>query len=95
MDIWLQHLLEVHNNRQKGTVKAAETQKKRRAELLHVTNALSSWFCGVCKGENKDKTDVEENRIACDKCDSLFHWECADIVDEPLEYLYFKCASSV
>ena len=71
VNIWLQHLLEVHNNRQRGAAKAADTWKKRHAEQLQACIASSTtivWFCGVCKGEYKEETDVEENWIGCDNC---------------------------
>lgn len=71
VEFWLQHLLEVHNNRQRGAAKAAETRKKRKLEQLQACNAQSTtlvWLCGVCKGEYKNETDVEENWIGCDNC---------------------------
>ena len=77
-----------------GAAKAAETHKKRHTEELQACSAPSTtlvWFCGVCKGEYKEQTDVEENWIDCDNCNSWFHWECVDLVDEPLEFLCFKC----
>jgi len=83
--------LEVYSNRQRGAAKAAETRKKRCTEQLQACNTSFTWFCGVCKGQYKDETDIEENWIGCENCDSWFHWECVNLVDEPLEYVCSKC----
>ena len=66
VNIWLQYLLEVHNNRQRGAAKAAETRKRRHTEQLQACIASSTtldWLCGVCKGEYKEETDAELDLI--------------------------------
>lgn len=60
MNIWLQHLLEVHNNRQRGAAKAAETRKKRCTNSCRLAlHHLPPWSGSVeCVKENIRKRQI-------------------------------------
>ncbi len=54
--------------------------------------ARSEASCGVCGEEYQDETEVVENWIACDECNTWFHWSCLDISKEPESFVCAWCS---
>ena len=80
--LWLNHLLEVHKNRQWGAAKAAETRKAKRASAKDTVQLQPSdnqesekeiVYCGACNGPYEEETEDVEDWICCDGCETWFH----------------------
>ena len=102
--LWLNHLLEVHKNGQRGAAKAAETRKAKRAaakdnskktvQLQPSDNQESEneiVYCGACNGPYEEETEDVEDWICCDGCETWFHWVCIGITQEPQLFLCNGC----
>ena len=92
----------MHKNRQRGAAKAAETRRAKRAaqqgtkastcrQSTTSTTDEESAYCGVCGGQYIEVTDDVEDWICCDKCETWFHWVCADVIEEPESFLCKSC----
>ena len=67
VQMWLEHLKTIDQNRKHGAAKAAETRRKRCTK--------ENYRCGFCGAPYESETEVEL-WIACDKCSAWFHCVC-------------------
>ena len=88
--IWLQHLKTVSENRRKGAQKAAETRRLKKASQDTQTSP-DLYYCGVCDEVYLEEADEEQDWIACDSCDTWYHWKCVQIIEEPEYFVCAKC----
>ena len=84
VQIWLEHLKVIIENRKRGAAKAAATPRAKKAALSAPSPATPSapspatgpssatWFCGKC-GRDYEETDETELWIACNKCDMWYN----------------------
>ena len=88
VQMWLDHLSTVQQNRKRGTAKAAETRRKRKGEQAELagqiplssnTSPNESYKCEVCGEEYEDETLEEELWIECSSCKLWFHVDCVGI----------------
>uniref|UniRef100_A0A1X7SE16 PHD-type domain-containing protein n=1 Tax=Amphimedon queenslandica TaxID=400682 RepID=A0A1X7SE16_AMPQE len=86
VEMWLNHLKLVSDNRKRGAAKAAATRKSKRNARQQEEEVVVR--CGVCCVIYEEETDEVERWIGCDFCSTWFHWECVNIVVEPDS---FKC----
>ena len=93
VNIWLTHLRTVSENRRKGAQKAAETRrsKKRSQSSKPSEQQEDLYYCGVCAEVYLEEADEEQDWIACDSCETWYHWKCACITKEPESYICSKC----
>ena len=76
VNIWINHLQTVAENRKKGSQKASKTRRaKRFIENVTMGNVPNTDqgddeddHCGMCGILYEDETDEIEQWIACDKC---------------------------
>ena len=45
----------------------------------------------VCGGPYIEVTEDVEDWIFCDKCETWFHWVCAEVIEEPESFLCKTC----
>ena len=76
VEIWLNHLQIIENNRKRGAAKAAETRRKKRELSRKDTRQINAYYCGVCGGVYEEETNEVEVWIGCEQCDSWFHATC-------------------
>ena len=88
--IWLRHLTTVSENRKKGAQKATETRRLKKASH-HTQSSPDLYYCGVCKEVYLEEADEEQDWIACDSCETWFHWKCVQVVEEPESFICAKC----
>ena len=86
VEMWIQHLATIAENRKRGALKAAET-RRQKAEMRSKT----VYFCGVCHDQYLDFTDEQELWIACDSCDIWFHFVCVGLQSEPEKFFCDNC----
>ena len=75
VQMWLDHLHTIKQNRKRGAAKAAET--RRRKKKSNSSNVLvnsehdngDKTYCGVCHQEYQNFTEDVEEWIECDMCD--------------------------
>ena len=88
VQMWLDHLSTVQQNRKRGTAKAAERRRKRKGEQAELagqiplssnTSPNESYKCEVCGEEYEDETLEEELWIECSSCKLWFHVDCVGI----------------
>ena len=88
VEMWLEHLSTVQQNRKRGAAKAAATRRKKKAEpvkqaekrlLTTADNQNESCKCGVCDEEYEEETLEEELWIECNSCLSWFHGDCVGV----------------
>ena len=84
--------------KQHSTAQSHETESIQgtKLQIQTVTSTEESsgpdaYFCGTCGKKYEKMTDAVENWIACDKCDSWFHWVCVGITTEPEQFLCSCC----
>ena len=76
---------------------AAQEQASKSVQLLPATNSTTTGSgkervcCGVCGGPFEEVTDDVEDWIACDGCETWFHWICAGITEEPESFFCTTC----
>ena len=86
VEMWFEHLTTVARNRKRGAEKAAATRRRKR-EQIHACK------CGVCGQVYEELTEEVQNWIACDKCQTWFHFECVGIDCVPQNFLCSLCTS--
>lgn len=85
VEMWIEHLQTIQNNR-RGAEKAAATRQQKKAnEKLY--------YC-ICREEYADITDEVQHWIGCDNCSCGFHCQCVNIEPSsiPDVYLCSKCS---
>ena len=92
VNFWMEHLQTIHQNRQEGARKVAETRQKKKAVVAN-KNQATECHCGICNYLYEEETDEEEIWIACDQCQLWFHVGCVNLVPEdiPDEFICPKC----
>ena len=99
VEMWLEHLKTVQENRKRGAIKAAETRRqKKKAKAPSKTKDVydsESVFCGVCHEPYTEFTDKVESWIECDGCLGWAHYTCAGLnpSDPPSDFLCAECKS--
>ena len=101
--MWLKHLQTIKENRKQGAIKAAITRmNKRKAKnvINHENNQSTDlvplnskpdnvYHCGACNEPYIEYTDIEEQWIGCEGCDSWFHFTCVGIDDKNIPEDFF------
>jgi hypothetical protein len=88
--VWLRHLMTVSENRKRGAQKAAETRRLKRASQ-HTQPSPEFYYCGVCEELYLEEADEEQDWIACDSCNTWYHWKCVHVIEEPECFICAKC----
>ena len=96
VEMWLEHLSTIAENRKRGALKAAETRrrKKQEKEAESAQNREEMVYCGVCHQPYVEFTDEVELWIQCDICSAWCHFICVglDPRDQPPDKFYCeKC----
>ena len=88
VQLWMQHLKTVDDNRKRGAAKAARTRQNKKNQ--------TATYCGVCEGLFEECTDEVEYWICCDKCNTWFHGDCVNITaeTEPDNFYCDPCSMS-
>ena len=83
VNIWINHLQTVTENRKKGSKKASRTRRAKQhiendsecsvPNTYHCENEDN--HCGMCGILYEEETDEIEQWIACDKCSIWYHWK--------------------
>ena len=92
VNIWLDHLTMIANNRKRGAAKAAQTRRQRRLAKEQERKEETVCYCGACGGQYEEETNDVEFWICCDRCDLWFHGICVG-VDASNSPDIFKCSS--
>lgn len=103
VELWLNHLTTIQENRKRGAAKAAETRKKQRAERTRRRRVIH--WCRmkrlkvrinhgrvVCGEMYKEGTLEEELWIECNIYQLWFHGDCVSINPSKVPKV-FNCAS--
>ena len=69
VNMWIEHLKAVAENRKKGAAKAAKTRRANQRQASGETEES----CGVCGDKYQEETEEIEYWIACDRCCKWFH----------------------
>ena len=88
VEMWLDHLGMVSDNRKRGAAKAAATKKSKLSGRKNEDKIVR---CGVCCVMYEEETDEVEKWIACDLCTTWFHWNCVNVTIEPDSFLCTLC----
>ena len=83
VNLWLQHLDTVQQNRQEGARKAAETRQKKK-DALKATECR----CGVCGYLYEEETE-EELWVEFDKCQAWYHVLCVHLLPDSIPDEFF------
>ena len=86
VQIWLEHLRTIQQNRKRGAEKAAATRRRKEKH----------YFC-ICGEEYIDVTDEVQHWIGCEQCNSWFHCQCVGIQPESIPDVFVcnKCAKGI
>ena len=93
---WFNHLKNIQNNGISGAQKAAETRRKKKTlpSTLPISSVSSNEYqCGICHTPYQEFTEVEEDWIGCDLCESWYHFICVGIDNSaiPEQYICTEC----
>ena len=77
--MWFEHLKNINENCKRGAAKAAATRLAKRRSLQQSEESSQS-ACGKC-GESE--TEETENWVACDTCDTWYHFSCENLTEPP------------
>ena len=99
VNIWIDHLTTVAENRKKGSQKAAKACRAKHftdnEDLYNVPDKDEGddedGHCGICGILYEDETDEIEQWITCNKCSTWYHWKCVDVVVEPDSFVCSYC----
>ena len=65
VEVWMQHLNTVQENRKRGAQKASETRQRKKAEAADQKKQVIEWRCRKCGELYQDETEEEEVWIEC------------------------------
>ena len=88
VEIWLNHLQTVKENRALG---AEKRKKKVKGIKTAAVQKDPEYFCNVCGHVYEEETEEVQNWIACDVCSNWFHYECVGIATEPERFQCSHC----
>lgn len=94
---WFNHLKTIQNNRISGAQKAAETRRKKTTlpSTLPISfvSSINEYQCGICHTPYQEFTEVEEDWIGCDLCESWYYFICVGIDNSaiPEKYICTEC----
>ena len=80
--MWFEHLKVINENRNRGAAKAAATRRAKRgsASLLQQSEQSAGGKCGVIY---ENETEETKNWIACNTCDTWYHFSCENLTEPP------------
>ena len=85
VEMWLEHLKTIQQNRKRGAEKAAATRKRKKESEQH-------YFC-ICGEQYSNVTDEVQHWIGCEHCNGWFHCDCVGIQPHNIPDVFFcsKC----
>ena len=83
VEMWIEHLKTIQQNRRRGAEKAAATRRRKKG-------SEKQYLC-ICGEEYTDVTDEVQHWIGCENCNSWFHCHCVGIQPDSIPDV-FKCA---
>ena len=87
VEIWLNHLRTIENNRKCGAARAAETRRQKCELAKQDTRQRNAYYCGVCGGYEEETNEVEV-WIGCEQRDLWFHVTCLGLdSSDPEDYI--------
>ena len=97
VEIWIQHLKTVKENRKQGAIRAAQTRKNKKTAIVSQeknSGGRQAYYCGLCNEQYVEYTDEEEKWICCEECETWFHFVCVGVDDSniPDDYFCKQCS---
>lgn len=102
VEIWLDHLMTVLDNRRSAEKAAANCHAKKcsstpstppseSVQSKRLPEKVLDYYCGQCVEEETEETEIW---VACDMCDLWYHCKCEELVNPPSStelYICKKC----